>query len=241
MLVQHLLFAFLVAIAPAWDYYDTRGLKREPQAGRKIRYYRTLCAWLGLATLTACLSVDGSLFTIHASPDEAHWLLGHAWVRYLVEALIAAFAVLILLPYVLVLWKKVRGTPRSWKGAEALKSLSFFLPSTREERRWYAVLAITAGICEETLFRGFLLHYLHVIPWRIGLTQGLLLSSIIFGLQHLYQGRSGVVGSSVIGFVFGLLYLLSGSLLLPILIHAAMDLRILVMLPPPGARTESPA
>jgi membrane protease YdiL (CAAX protease family) len=91
------------------------------------------------------------------------------------------------------------------------------------------------------LFRGFLLRYLHAFPWGIDVTQALLLSSIIFALQHLYQGWGGVLGSTVIGFVFGLLYLLSGSLLLPIIIHAALDLRMLLTLPPPQSPAESSA
>jgi hypothetical protein len=130
VLVQHLLFAFLLAIAPACDYYDTRRPKRQPPTRHKICYYQTLCAWLWLGTLAACLTVNRKLFTIHAAPEEAYWLSGHAWVRYLVEALLAAFAGLILLPYALAIWKKWRGKPRTWKSAEALKSLSFFLPST---------------------------------------------------------------------------------------------------------------
>jgi len=91
---------------------------------------------------------------------------------------------------------------------------------------------LTAGICEEALFRGFLLHYLHTSPWRLNLTLALLLSALIFGLQHLYQGVQGVIVSAVLGALFGLLFLLSGSLLLPMLLHAALDLRLLVILRP---------
>ena len=117
----------------------------------------------------------------------------------------------------------------------ALKSLSFFLPATWTERRWFAFLCITAGICEETLFRGFLLHYLHVLPFSLNLTLALLLSAIIFGLGHLYQGAGGAASTVVGGLLFGLLFLLTGNLLLPMLLHAAMDLRILLLLPRPGA------
>ena len=44
--VQHLLFFFLVVITPIWDYYDTCRLKQNPESGCKLRYYRTLMAWL---------------------------------------------------------------------------------------------------------------------------------------------------------------------------------------------------
>ena len=95
-------------------------------------------------------------------------------------------------------------------------------------------VSITAGICEEVLFRGFMLHYLHVFPWTLDLTLALLISSLIFGVHHLYQGASGAAGTAIIGILFGLLFLLTGNLLLPIVLHGAMDLRLLVVLRPPA-------
>jgi membrane protease YdiL (CAAX protease family) len=103
------------------------------------------------------------------------------------------------------------------------------------------LVGITAGVCEEILFRGFLLRYLHTYPWQLNLTLALLLSAIIFGAQHLYQGAKGVASTTVAGVFFGLLFLLSGSLLLPILLHALMDLRLLVILRPPERSASAPA
>jgi len=96
-------------------------------------------------------------------------------------------------------------------------------------------VCITAGVCEETLFRGFMLHYLHVFPWTLNLTLALLISSVIFGLNPLYQGASGVAGTAIVGFLFGLLFLLTGNLLLPFIFHGVMDLRMLAILRPPAA------
>jgi membrane protease YdiL (CAAX protease family) len=234
--VQHLLFFFLAVVAPIWDYYDTSRLKRSPESGRKIRYYQTLTAWLWIATAIACLAVGfRPLFTISPAPSDASWLFDQAWVLYLVKTAIIVFVVLMLLPVGIVIWKKVRKTPRQYSSAGAMKSLSFFLPATRAERRWFGFLCITAGICEETLYRGFLLHYLHVFPFSLNLTLALLVSAIIFGLGHLYQGAGGAASTVVGGLLFGLLFLLTGNLLLPMLLHAAMDLRILLLLRPPGA------
>jgi hypothetical protein len=39
-LMQHLLFLFLLAVAPIWDLYNTRKLKRNPSSEQKIRYYK---------------------------------------------------------------------------------------------------------------------------------------------------------------------------------------------------------
>ena len=95
-------------------------------------------------------------------------------------------------------------------------------------------VSITAGVCEEALFRGFMLHYLHIFPWTLNLTLALLISSVSFGFNHLYQGAGGVAGTAIIGFLFGLLFLLTGNLLLPIIFHGVMDLRMLAILRPPA-------
>jgi membrane protease YdiL (CAAX protease family) len=235
--VQHLLFLFLVVVTPIWDYYDTSRLKRNPSSAGKLRYYKTLCGWLWISAIVACLSVGWhSLFTITPTPGDASWLFGHAWVRYLVEAVIALFMALLLLPALIVIGKKLKKQPRKYSSADAMKAFSYFFPATWAERRWFSFLCITAGICEETLFRGFLLHYLHLVPWSLNLTMALLLSSIIFGLQHLYQGAIGATSTVVIGLLFGLLFLLTGNLLLPMLCHAVMDLRFLLILRPPDSK-----
>jgi membrane protease YdiL (CAAX protease family) len=118
-----------------------------------------------------------------------------------------------------------------------LEPFGYFFPATWTERRWWVLVCISAGVCEETLFRGFMLHYLHVSPWTLNLTLALVISSLIFGLNHAYGGARGVVESAVAGFLFGLLFLLSGSLLLPIILHALIDLRLLVILRPPAEQT----
>jgi len=235
ILVQHLLFAFLAIVAPAWDFYDTRRLKKNPGSVQKIGYYKTLCAWLWIASFVAVATVGfREVFSITPLPDAAAWLFGRAWVRSLVETALVLFVGLMFLPYATVAWKRLNNRPRTYRSAEALKSFEYFFPATRTERRWWVFVCVTAGCCEETLFRGFMLHYLHVVPWTVNLTLALMISSLIFGLNHLYGGVGGVVGSATAGFLFGLLFMLSGNLLLPVILHALIDLRMLVILRPPA-------
>ncbi len=232
-LLQHLLFVFLLVIAPAWDYYDTRRLKQNPASDKKLAYYRTLCIWLWIAALVACVTAGWrSIFTI-APGESAAWMLKHAWAYYAVGTVIALFTAVIVLPYVTVLWKRVTSKPRKYASAELMQKLSYayLFPKTRDERRWWVVVGLTAGICEEIAFRGFLLHYLTSL-WGLGLVLAIVVSCLVFGLQHLYQGAKGVVATALIGALFALLFVLSGSLVLPIILHAATDLRLLVILPP---------
>ncbi len=115
-----------------------------------------------------------------------------------------------------------------------MKGFGWFFPVTWTERRWFSFVCVTAGICEEVLFRGFLLHYLNAGPWALNLTLALVLAGVIFGLQHLYQGPAGAASTAVMALLFSLLFLLTGNLMLPIILHAVTDLRLLVLLRPPN-------
>jgi membrane protease YdiL (CAAX protease family) len=52
-----------------------------------------------------------------------------------------------------------------------------------------------------------------------------LFAALLFGIFHLYQGWGGFVVTTLSGMAFGLLYIASGSLLLPVIVHIAFDLR----------------
>src|SRR5580704_13075734 len=98
IVVQHLLFVFLVVVAPAWDFYDTRRLRQNPGSERKLRYYRTLVSWLWIATVVAWLAVGfRPLFVFHLKPEEMPWLFAHLWVRSVVWGVLIFFIALTLL------------------------------------------------------------------------------------------------------------------------------------------------
>jgi membrane protease YdiL (CAAX protease family) len=101
------------------------------------------------------------------------------------------------------------------------------LPRTRQERITFAALAVTAGICEEVVFRGFGFAYLRFL-WP-GITDGwlIVITSAVFGLAHLYQGPRGVVLTGLAGVAFASMTITTGSLLPAIVVHAMVDLRIL--------------
>jgi membrane protease YdiL (CAAX protease family) len=112
-----------------------------------------------------------------------------------------------------------------------LPDFSALVPVTNSERLIWIVVAISAGICEEIVFRGWLLTTLHD---QIGLTGKslLLVGALIFGLAHAYQKAPGVILTALVGGFFCVLYVKTGSLLIPILLHALVDLRF-AFLPAP--------
>jgi membrane protease YdiL (CAAX protease family) len=109
-----------------------------------------------------------------------------------------------------------------------IENIRKLMPTTPAERLAVIPLAFTAGFCEEFLYRGYLLNI--AASATKSLWVGLLISTILFGFAHLYQGRKGVIGTSIGGAVFGLIFLASRSLLPGQLLHTAMDLSQLLSL-----------
>ena len=95
------------------------------------------------------------------------------------------------------------------------------LPHDARELRWFGAVAITAGLCEELLYRGYLIWYLqHWLP--LALAVGL--AAIIFGVGHFYQGPHGMILTTVVGAFMAAVYLVTGSLFASMAVHALMDL-----------------
>ena len=101
-----------------------------------------------------------------------------------------------------------------------LRHVERMLPHGPIELRRFFALAATAGICEELLYRGYLLWYLE--RW-IGWVPAIAVAAVIFGFGHLYQGRRGILTTALVGIVFCAIYLVSGSLYLGMLLHALAD------------------
>lgn len=85
---------------------------------------------------------------------------------------------------------------------------------------------ITAAFFEEVVYRGFLLGRLLDIAGG-GLGAAVLLSfvhAVLFGLLHLYQGPIGVITTGIVGFIFGIFFVLQGrNLWALILVHGLID------------------
>lgn len=124
----------------------------------------------------------------------------------------------------------VRRRPGEGRHAESPAHATLaLLPRTTAERRLFTVVGVTAGICEEWLYRGFFLAVVAAVAG--GPPTGVLVAvaAVAFGLAHAYQGVVGIVTTGLLGGVMAAVYLQTGSLLLPVLLHALIDLRFLLV------------
>lgn len=109
--------------------------------------------------------------------------------------------------------------------AENLQAELGFLPQTAYEYFHFIFLALTAGICEEFIFRGYFIRYFQcLLGQEETYTLAILLPALIFGAVHMYQGLHAVVKISAMAIMFGYVFVHTGSLWLLMIVHAMVDL-----------------
>ncbi len=104
---------------------------------------------------------------------------------------------------------------------EQVAHLLPMMPRDRRELRLFDGLSMTAGFCEEIAYRGFLLWYLGA--W-LSTWSAVVIAALAFGVVHLYEGPSNAARVAAAALVAAALYLLSGSLWIPMALHAVFDM-----------------
>jgi membrane protease YdiL (CAAX protease family) len=119
---------------------------------------------------------------------------------------------------------------RGWLQEES-ELVRLLMPATLKEKLWAALLvAPTAGFCEEFLYRGFLLSLLS--QWCHSVGWGWVLSSVVFGFAHTYQGVSGMIRVMLMGVLLAYPAVHLGSLYPSMAAHFLIDAVALVWLGP---------
>ena len=106
--------------------------------------------------------------------------------------------------------------------ADIKRTFGFIAPHGAAEIMLWVVLCISAGFCEEVIFRGYLQR--QFIAWTASGPAGIVICGIIFGAAHLYQGRSQMVLLALYGTLFGILAYVRKSLRPGIIAHAWQDI-----------------
>jgi membrane protease YdiL (CAAX protease family) len=219
--LMHLAAAYVVLVAPTMGARAYRALQARLAGGdseARLRYYRTVVVRQAItAAAVASIWLAGGLpaWRLGLTVPDAEWLA-------LTGLLLAAIALSI------VLFRRTG----DFMLQKLVRLAGAILPRSTAERRWFVAVSVGAGVSEELVFRGFLFYYIATFLPETGLPGLILLSSVVFGYCHIYQGWQGALLTGIIGLVFALLYAESGCLWLPMLVHAAVDARIPMILTP---------
>ena len=101
------------------------------------------------------------------------------------------------------------------------KQIGFLRPNGGVELAvWYCV-SVTAGFCEEIIFRGYLQQQFAAIA--NSMLAGVVVSALVFGASHGYEGASTMVLLGIFGLLFGLLAWWRKSLRAGMMAHAWHD------------------
>ena len=104
---------------------------------------------------------------------------------------------------------------------EMKQSVAVIVPRSGLELTLFILLVIFAGIFEEIIFRGYLQRQLGALARNIWV--GIILSGILFGAGHGYQGARQMVVIGIWGVMFGVLVVLRKSLRPGMITHAGQD------------------
>lgn len=104
------------------------------------------------------------------------------------------------------------------KIANAAASLT---PATGVEMALFLTLSVSAGVCEELIFRGYLQQQFICMTGRVW--AGVALAALVFGSAHEYEGAAGVLLLAAYGAMFGVLALVRRRLRTGMIAHAWHD------------------
>jgi membrane protease YdiL (CAAX protease family) len=103
------------------------------------------------------------------------------------------------------------------------RDVDILVGKARESAWWWLAISITAAICEETVFRGYIITRVRGIFRHGGWLIPTLMSSFSFATGHTYQGTAGLIILFAYGLMFCALFLYTKSLWPGILAHFIQD------------------
>jgi membrane protease YdiL (CAAX protease family) len=214
----------LVVGVPILSFLTARQSRIRAVPRRALYLSAVLSQWV-LAVLGAVvvLAIFGDFAAVSFRP-----VAGLTFIRWTVTLCLAA----LVFQGILLFFEE-----HGWWPAES-EMVRLLMPETRLERLWCVfVVAPTAALCEEFVYRGYLLTQLS--EWLPSSGWAWAASALVFGLAHTYQGLSGVMRASVLGALFAYPVLRWGSLYPSMAAHFIYDALALVWLGPHFLKRES--
>lgn len=174
----------------------------------KVPYYKQLITifWVLAGLVIASTFLDPSI-TLNFYPT------------FNTIGIILAVAILVFI-IALVVTSKIDTEEKAKSTIKKIKEVYHFLPKSRHEHMWFNALSITAGICEEVIFRLFMFSY---ISMYTNLVVAFLLTNFIFALTHIDTSKQNTFNAFLLGLLFTTIYYFTDNIWLPIVLHIAID------------------
>ncbi|WP_413299562.1 CPBP family intramembrane glutamic endopeptidase [Bacillus sp. 1P10SD] len=221
---------FTLTYEPILGYINFQKFKRKVKTDDKerIKFYKNSIISLWVPTLFILSFVgftDLTLEQIGLTSISLNTESLAKWVIYSAILVGIIFGMAILLFTIGYRFNsKIKNSIDKMKKEENSKNqFKVMMPETKQEKKLWTLVSLTAGITEEIIYRGFMIFALSYLFPDLSIWLVLIFSSILFGLAHTYQGVSGVVRTTLIGLWFSIVYIGIESIIPLILFHALVD------------------
>ena len=201
----------LIDYAFFWPAFRRRSQADPARARRWLWAWAIGPAWALVAVGAALWTRSGRSWTSFGFSVPDGWRL---WTSIALFLLPAAY-------YVQAVATLARSPDARASLRQQIGTLSAVTPHTRTELYWFGGASLTAGFCEEFLYRGYFIWVF--APW-LGWWGAAALSLLLFAVGHVYQGWNGVLRTGVVGAFFTLVVAIFDSLWPAIALHALLDL-----------------
>jgi membrane protease YdiL (CAAX protease family) len=133
---------------------------------------------------------------VHWKGGTLRELTGGRWTSWRSVAADVAIAIPFWLVWELTAWLVHRAVDRV-----SVPTARYHWPEGSKEIFVWILLSVSAGICEEIVFRGYLQQQFRAATGS--LIAGIILQGAVFGLAHTYQGWKQVIVITALGILYG--------------------------------------
>jgi membrane protease YdiL (CAAX protease family) len=181
----------------------------------------SLCKVPGVGIFFAIAIIITTLWITHSKPSLLGFTSPTNWGKTILIALVCSV--------VIYLFTTLLLEPLLQRWTRKPLDYSAFSKAQADWRQLVLLLLVSwflAAILEETIFRGFLIT--EISSWfndnLTGVILSILIGSVIFGLAHTYQGKSGVYSTGIVGALLAVIFVVGGfNLWLVIITHGLID------------------
>lgn len=230
-IVIWLFILFLLFYEPIIGYFDFQRFKQKVKtdSNARIKYYNNAIIGLWIPTIIILLligltelsfkEIGLTIPTINTEP------LGK-WVTYL--GLVIGLLYLLFVLYYIIGFHfsdKIKRELSIKKKEEWEQSvIAPLLPVSEKEKKRWNYVSLTAGLTEEVIYRGFTVFALAYLFPNFSIWAIILLSSILFGLAHTYQGfLMGFSRTTIFAILFCIIFISMGSVIPLMILHFLVD------------------
>lgn len=219
------LIFYLSVIAPVSGYIEHKKLKQSLSNGlnKKLSEYHHTIIWSWIPVVLIFVLLPLSNVTLSD--------IGFRWInintsalsKWIVIPFIALCLIYLLYNIYSIVILKISKKARTEASKKLPVHIKLFLPITRQEKKTWVYVALTAGITEEIVYRGYLFFALGFLFPSLSIFHILLISTFLFGIGHIYQGKE-VIKPTILGLLFGFSYIIFDSIIPIIVLHIVQDL-----------------